>query len=66
MIIEIPVRIEIGPELEFETLDQLYEKLTEMCHKDTFLNCINANCIFKDKKCYEITIDDWKKIIKVI
>ena len=66
MIIEIPVRIKIGPGCKFETLDQLYEELTNMCHKDTFTNCFSAECLFKDKKCSEITIEDWKKIIKII
>lgn len=66
MIIEIPVRIEIGPECKFETLDQLYEELTNICHKDTFINCFSDKCLFKDKKCGEITTEDWKKIIKII
>ena len=66
MIIEIPVRIEIGPECKFETLDQLYEEFTNICHKDTFINCFNDECLFKDKKCNEITTEDWKKIIKII
>lgn len=67
MIIEIPVRIEIGPEHEIKTLDQLYEELTKSCNEeDASTSCINANCIFKDKKCSEITIDDWKKVIKVV
>lgn len=66
MIIEIPVRIEIGSKCKFETLDKLYEELTNMCHKDTFTNCFSAECLFKDKKCSEITTEDWKKIIKII